>query len=85
MTPLRRAADPITLAEATRRFLRHAFEEGTRVSCGRTLAVLTEVVGAEADFAAGASRRYACGMRPKACPYSTSRCELASASSTVQA
>jgi integrase/recombinase XerC/integrase/recombinase XerD len=52
VTPLRRVAGPMTLAEATRRFLRRdAFEESTRVSYGRTLGALAEVVGADTDGA----------------------------------
>jgi hypothetical protein len=47
------AAGPVTLAEASRRFLRRdTFEASHRVYYGRTLAALTEVVGTEADAAA---------------------------------
>lgn len=66
VTPLRRAAGPTPLAEATRRFLRRdAFEESTRVSYGRTLAALTEVVGAEADVAAVATEQLEDDLFPR--------------------
>jgi integrase len=53
VTRLHRAAGPMTLVEASRRFLRRdAFEPTTRDTYGRTLAALVEVVGADADVAA---------------------------------
>ena len=49
---LHRAAGPMTLAEASRRFLRRdAFEPTTRDTYGRTLAAHAEVVGAGTDVA----------------------------------
>ena len=53
VTRLHRAAGPMTLAEASRRFLRRdSFEPTTRDTYGRTLAALVAAVGADADVAA---------------------------------
>src|SRR3954464_4392094 len=50
---LHRATGPMTLAEASRRFLRRdAFEPTTRDAYGRTLAALADVLGADAHVAA---------------------------------
>jgi hypothetical protein len=52
VTRLHRAAGPMPLAEASRRFLRRdVFEPTTRDTYGRTLAALVEAVGADADVA----------------------------------
>ena len=52
VTRLHCAAGPMPLAEATRRFLRRdAFEPSTRVSYGRTLSALIEVMDAEIGVA----------------------------------
>jgi site-specific recombinase XerD len=53
VTALRRAAGAMTLADASRRFLRRdAFEPTTRDAYGRTLTALVEAIGANADIAA---------------------------------
>src|SRR4051794_10481234 len=53
VTQLHRAADPMTLDEASRRFLRRdAFEQTTRDTYGRTLATLIDELGADTDVAA---------------------------------
>lgn len=53
VTRLHRAVDCVTLADASRRFLRRdAFEPTTRDAYGRTLAALADVVGADTDVAA---------------------------------
>src|SRR3954454_5884563 len=53
VTRLHRAAGSMTLADATRRFLRRdAFEPTTRDAYGRTLTALADVVGSEVDVAA---------------------------------
>ena len=53
VTQLHRVADPMTLAEASRRFLRRdALEQTTRDTYGRTLAALTDAFGADTDVAA---------------------------------
>ncbi len=53
VTRLRRAAGPMALAEATRRFLRRdTLEASTRATYGRTLTALTDAVGADTDVAA---------------------------------
>jgi hypothetical protein len=52
VTRLHGAASPVTVAEASRRFLRRdAFESTIRAIYGGTLAALTDAVGADTDVA----------------------------------